>query len=439
LISSFLILGLSACSGGPAIQDIPNTANPADEISKLGSEISAAMTNQVNVLAPNSFEQAKESFNDAKKSLDQQRASRSTLREVAKSRAYLKQALNFATVAHQNIDDVLIARSAAIDAKGPSLKAKEFEAADEKLRDVTSDIEENNLKSAAKNRSALQMAYLDIELQSIKAARLGPSTAMIGQARKEGAAEFAPRMLAIAEKSVLDTDAFITANRHNTAQVEARSMETLKNAEHVLKITRDSKSGNKTSSEETALLIETEKTNVAHKQNQIEQGASANAALSAENSNLEADQALDRKYEEARTQFNSNEAEVYKQGRTLVIRLRGLEFSPGTAVLKGSNFALLSKVQNVIAKFEHGSVIVEGHTDSDGGKLLNDKLSADRAEAVKQYFVANNQGQPLEIKSVGYGFQKPLSSNKTPAGRAQNRRVDVLIRPDSRQSDPSTL
>lgn len=283
------------------------------------------------------------------------------------------------------------------------------------------------------------MAYLDIELQSIKAARLGPSTAMIGQARKEGAAEFAPRMLAIAEKSVLDTDAFITANRHNTAQVEARSMETLKNAEHVLKITRDSKSGNKTSSEETALLIETEKTNVAHKQNQIEQGASANAALSAENSNLEADQALDRKYEEARTQFNSNEAEVYKQGRTLVIRLRGLEFSPGTAVLKGSNFALLSKVQNVIAKFEHGSVIVEGHTDSDGGKLLNDKLSADRAEAVKQYFVANNQGQPLEIKSVGYGFQKPLSSNKTPAGRAQNRRVDVLIRPDSRQSDPSTL
>ena len=106
--------------------------------------------------------------------------------------------------------------------------------------------------------------------------------------------------------------------------------------------------------------------------------------------------------------------------------------------MSGSNFPLLSKVQRVIATFDHGSVIVEGHTDSDGGKVLNEKLSAERAEAVKQYFIANNQGAAMEIKSVGYGFQKPLGTNKTAAGRAQNRRVDVLIRPDARAGS-STL
>ena len=326
LALAVMTAGLAACSSGPVVQEISNTANPAEEISKLDADLNTAMSRQVNVLSPVNFEQAKESFDDAKQSLDKQRDSKDTLKYVAKSRAYLQRSLNFAEIGHQNIDDVLIARAAAITAKAPELKAKEFKAADAKLRDVATDIEDNDLKGAVKERSALQLAYLDLELQSIKLARLGGPRGTIAQAVKEGAKEFAPRMLAVAEKSVLDTEAYITANRHDTAQIEARTMATRNSTEHVLKITRDSKAGNKTSSEETALMMETEKTKVARKQGQIETGAAANAALSAENSSLEADQALDRKYEEARAQFTDSEAEVYKQGRTLMIRLRGLEF-----------------------------------------------------------------------------------------------------------------
>jgi OmpA-OmpF porin, OOP family len=438
LILALVAAGLTACSSGPTVQEYSNTANPAEEIAKLDSDIGAALIKQTDVLAPNNFQKAKDARDDAKKSLDKQRESKDTLALVAKSRAYLQRSKDFADVGHKNIEDVLIARSAAIEAKAPELRSEAFKAADEKLKDVTGDIEDNDLQSAIKNRSALQLAYLDAELQSIKVARLGPPRETIARAVKDGAKDFAPRMLAVAEKTVLDAEAFITANRHDTAQIDARSLESRKAADHVLKITHESKTGKKTSSEETALLMETEKTKVASKQGLIEKGAATNAALSAQNSSLEADQAFDRKYEEARAQFSASEAEVYKQGRTLMIRLRGLEFPVSKAVLKGSNFPLLSKVQKVIATFEHGSVIVEGHTDSNGGKILNDKLSAERAEAVKQYFISNNQGEAMEIKSVGYGFQKPLGTNKTAAGRAENRRVDVLISPD-RATSSSTM
>jgi outer membrane protein OmpA-like peptidoglycan-associated protein len=166
------------------------------------------------------------------------------------------------------------------------------------------------------------------------------------------------------------------------------------------------------------------------KQMQLATGAKINQELSNQNNSLEAQKALDERYEEAQNEFSKGEAEVYKQGDTLMIRLRGLEFPVSQAVIKGSNFPLLAKVQKVIKNFGPSTVVVEGHTDSVGGKAANQKLSSARAETVKEYLASINQGQPLNIKAVGYGYQKPLGTNRTAAGRAQNRRVDILIQPE---------
>lgn len=97
-----------------------------------------------------------------------------------------------------------------------------------------------------------------------------------------------------------------------------------------------------------------------------------------------------------------------------MIRLRGLKFPVAQAVLKGSNFPLLAKVQKVIKDFGKSTVVVEGHTDSVGGKIINEKLSTAGSD-------------PVTITAVGYDYQKPLATNKTSVGRAQNRRVDILI------------
>ena len=279
-------------------------------------------------------------------------------------------------------------------------------------------------------------------LRAIKHTNLGVAQDTVTLAKKEGAKEFAPRSLAIAEKSILDTDAFITANRHDNANVSARAQATVASAEHLLKITRDSKAGKKVSSEDNALNIDKDqktmataqtqlaeqRSELANSQDDLKAEKSNNRDLSEENRALESDQFLNESYDRAQKQFNRTEAEVYKQGTELVIRLRGLQFPTSQAVLQGTNFPLLAKVGRVIRGFGKSSVVVEGHTDSLGDKAKNEQLSTERAEAVKKYLSSNDVGE-VDIKSVGYGYQKPIATNKTKEGRAQNRRVDVRIQP----------
>jgi OmpA-OmpF porin, OOP family len=430
-LATILATGLSACSHGPTVQDFPATASASDEVTKFSTDVSTAQADQVDMLSPANFRHVRSALRDAKKSLSKQKSEKDTLAYVATGRAYLTRSQEFARLSHNNIEDVIVARGEAITAGAPTHLTDEFSAADQALKEVTSAIEKNDLEEAIENRSALQLAYLDLELRAIKHERLNGPRKTIERAIKDGAKEFAPRSLAIAEKSVVDTDAYITANRHEFNEITVQSNATRASADHLLKITNDAKSGNKTSAEDSALRLESEQNKVANKQAQINVQRGQIAAGARENESLEAEQVLNRRFEQARAQFTEEEAVVYKQGNTLMIRLKSLEFPVAQAMLKGSNFAVLAKVQKVIRDFGPGSVIVEGHTDSNGGKALNERLSSERAEAVKEYFVSNNQGEPLDIKSVGYGYQKPLGTNKTAAGRAQNRRVDVLIQPES--------
>ena len=116
-----------------------------------------------------------------------------------------------------------------------------------------------------------------------------------------------------------------------------------------------------------------------------------------------------------------------------MIRLKGLAFPSSQAVITGSNFELLSKVSRVIKGFDASSVVIEGHTDSIGGKTQNESLSERRAKAVKDYLVSNDIDAG-SIETVGYGFQKPLATNTTKDGRAQNRRVDIRIQAQKSES-----
>jgi outer membrane protein OmpA-like peptidoglycan-associated protein len=70
---------------------------------------------------------------------------------------------------------------------------------------------------------------------------------------------------------------------------------------------------------------------------------------------------------------------------------------------------------------------IEGHTDNVGGKELNEKLGAERAEAVKRYLYEQHQIPLHKINVISYGEEKPVAPNNTRAGRAQNRRVVVKV------------
>lgn len=144
----------------------------------------------------------------------------------------------------------------------------------------------------------------------------------------------------------------------------------------------------------------------------------------------EADQkASEQKAQEAMANLEKV-AQVKREARGLVISLSGsVLFESGHATLLPSATQRLDQVAQALQEGEPGQkFIVEGHTDDRGGDVLNQQLSQARADAVKNYLVARGV-EPDHITAVGLGKTGPVASNATAEGRANNRRVEIVIQP----------
>ena len=101
-------------------------------------------------------------------------------------------------------------------------------------------------------------------------------------------------------------------------------------------------------------------------------------------------------------------------------------FETGRATIKSVSHGILNAVVAVLTDYPKIEVRVEGHTDSQGGATSNQRLSDRRAAAVKDYLVS--QGiDASRMTSKGYGEDKPIDTNRTRTGRANNRRVEFHI------------
>jgi outer membrane protein OmpA-like peptidoglycan-associated protein len=99
-------------------------------------------------------------------------------------------------------------------------------------------------------------------------------------------------------------------------------------------------------------------------------------------------------------------------------------FAVGRADIQPAMRPVLDEVGRNLAGSAHITVV--GHTDSTGGDALNDRLSLDRAEAVRDYLSVRGIGL-ARFTVQGHGSHEPVGSNTTDAGRAQNRRVEIFI------------
>ena len=84
-------------------------------------------------------------------------------------------------------------------------------------------------------------------------------------------------------------------------------------------------------------------------------------------------------------------------------------------------------IQKIIADPNGAFFEIEGHTDNVGGKEINQKIGMERAEAVKRYLYEQYQIPLHKMNVISYGAEKPVASNKTKDGRAQNRRVVIRV------------
>ena len=135
-------------------------------------------------------------------------------------------------------------------------------------------------------------------------------------------------------------------------------------------------------------------------------------------------------------QLGSRDVSIGYDERGLVARLLDrVLFDSGKAVLRRSAHPVLNKVAKVLNDVPDQPVAVEGHTDNvpiqRSGWTDNKALSVARANAVLEYLVGSAGVDADRIRAVGYGEERPIASNDTAQGRQQNRRVEIIILPQS--------
>jgi outer membrane protein OmpA-like peptidoglycan-associated protein len=299
-----------------------------------------------------------------------------------------------------------------------------------------------------------------LELRAIKEHTLGQARRLIADAEQKRAQKLAPQSLGEAQKALAETEAYITQNPYSP-EIQLRADNVLRTAEHIhIVLAEVEKWSNRTveasvlafekaivdiaslaSGEDAALRVQPLDKHFKSVTERVRVMRDSQRFLNTEVSNLqveldkvgqqqqeqEARQARNARVNRIITLFEAQEADVYRQGETLLIRLKGLNFEVGKAYIQPQHYPLLTKLQNAMNILGSYRAVVEGHTDLTGSLSSNRILSQRRAQAVADWLINSGVITKGGVTVIGYGPDKPIAPNNTAEGRRLNRRIDVIL------------
>lgn len=488
--ASILLLAalfFAACGGNQLnLEPISKSENPVALVQQLGEALKNAKEDQIDILAPGWFEKAQKSYLKARNKLDKGDEISEILIDVSYGRAELTRAEEMARLSRATLHEVIQSREDARAAGAEGLGG-EYTSTEKEFLEMTGAIENGNIDWAQRNRDKMEKAYRQLEIQAIKKQNLEEAGVLIREAEKNGAKKVVPKTLAFARETLREADAYISEHKSDKENVEKRGRDAFFEARRLLNMLKQSRKFQEMAPEEISLWTEkifyriTRKLSAPDRRDepfdaQVDKIIDAIGALQNDyqvitnrmanqqtemetmqdriillekrerklqndeerlvreekeaRERLEAERRFQQIYLGIQNEFDPTEAEVYKQGDRLIIRLKAMQFPVGKNIIMPRNYPLLRKVQKAIQAFDEPNVLIEGHTDSTGLRALNDELSMRRAQAVREYLLANGVLPRAKIIAEGFGSRKPLASNETEEGRAINRRIDVVIYPN---------
>jgi outer membrane protein OmpA-like peptidoglycan-associated protein len=474
----WVVLGLVMLSQtAPAQEDIK-----ASLFKDATEAMQNAKKNQADVLSPNNFAKAMDYYQDAEKDFQQGRNLEDIRRKLRAAIAYFGKANEVRKLAEVTFVSTIKARNDALNADAPTYASNEWQEAEKKFADAAGKLEDGNVNSAKRKAAEAEAEYRKAELSAIKTNYLQETWQLLEQAKKMKVKDRAPKTLARAQDLVQRAEKELNENRYDTDVARNLAQQAKYEAKHALYLSNYIQQTKKQKVSEEDILLQAEAPlqkiaaemdlvaefdngiefatqkiidKIHEYQDLINQYSQEIADLKQQNSDLtarieeleaqlgtvaqqqselqkrmEAQARIRQQFQEVEKMFNRDEARVLREGNDIIIRMVGLNFASGKAVIEPRYFSLLSKVQNAINIFPGSEITVEGHTDSFGGDEVNLRLSQERAEAVRQYLLANMRNLSADqVKAVGYGESKPIANNETAEGRAKNRRIDIVITP----------
>lgn len=303
---------------------------------------------------------------------------------------------------------------------------------------MTSAIEKGNLSPAEKKGADLTARYRELEIMSVKKSNLGVAETNIQDAQKSGAEKNAPKSYSMAMMKYQNAEKLIISDPRNDVAIRKASEDAVRESEHLAAVMKKVTSGN---TEDLVLMSERQQRTISNlrseysstekelqqSQEQLDAAEREKMSLARRQRELEKVQELTQKAAQLRNELKPNEAEVYTESGKLMVRLKGLQFPSNQATLGPKNQALLKKVDMALGKISPSKITIEGHTDATGNTERNTILSEQRAQAVESYLTKTGSLSQAKVEAVGVGPDKPVGDNNTARGRAENRRIDMII------------
>lgn len=137
----------------------------------------------------------------------------------------------------------------------------------------------------------------------------------------------------------------------------------------------------------------------------------------------------DKQEAELRRSMQGTGVEVQRNGDDLKLIMPGnITFATNSADIAGNFYAPLNNLANSFKQYDQNSIEIVGHTDNVGAHQYNYTLSQRRAQSVANYLTAQGVNG-MRVTTRGVGPDQPVASNASESGRAQNRRVEINLRP----------
>lgn len=435
LVSLFLV----ACSSKPPqVERFSTAADPTTEIERTADMLQDARERQVDVLSPANFTDAEEALQKARSKQIDGKSSADILEQVAYARGWLKEAQSSSEIVETTMKNITDARAGALRAGAHRLYEKDWKKANKDLADITTEVERGNLKLAERDGDKVTARFKDLEVMSVTKSNLGVAIDNIASAKKQGADKSTPKTYNLATMKKENAERIIKEDPRNFVAIQRASDDANKESFRLLDIAAKVNAGN---TEDLVLTAERQQRTISNlrteqsyterelatSKKELTTAEKEHQELLKKQAELAKSQELLKKAASLRNQFRPNEAEVFAEDGKLKVRIKALRFPSGQADLGPKNQALLKKVESAIATLEPAKITIEGHTDATGRSETNKMLSERRAQVVGEFLKAEGNIDQNKIQSIGKGADEPVGDNNSPYGRAENRRIDMVI------------
>jgi outer membrane protein OmpA-like peptidoglycan-associated protein len=467
---ALLMLALLGVSG-TATAVSAETDLRATLFAQTDEALRAANEAKANVLAPKNYADAAEHYRDAEASLARGGSLESIKKDLDAAASSLRKAVEATRLANVTFASTIQARNDAEEVNAKSFAPEPWQDAEEKFASAARRLEDGDVNGARSRGVDADNLFRAAELAAIKANYLDETKRLIEQADDEKVKRYAPKTLANAKALLAQAEKALTQNRYDTDEPRSLARQAKYQVKHAIYLAQALKPvrDKKLSLEDFALSSEKPIEQIAGTLDlvaELDQGYAGptqeilakidvlqkgayelsesrsqilaleeeiqrlEGQLGTQSQRLAAQEEQRRRVRQVEATFGPDEAQIFTQGRNVLIRPVGLIFATGSDQIPTRYFDILRKVQDAVRVFPDSNIVVEGHTDSFGSDETNLGLSENRAKAVRAYLLANMRDlTDADVQAVGFGESRPVANNETPEGRAKNRRIDLVIRP----------